>query len=127
MADLAADTEAALEAALAAFDGIGGIRVIHEADLVRTIAPGRPYGFLNGVMALDLDPARVAERVADMDREYRDQGLPLTWWITPHSRPASVADLLAATGLQPEEDEAGMAIDLAAWIEPAIAPELSVD
>ena len=127
MADLAAETEAALEAALGAFNGIGDIERIHEPDLVRTIAPGRPYGFLNGVMALNLDPARVGERVADMDREYRDRGLPLTWWITPHSRPSDVADRLASTGLAPEEDEAGMAIELASWTEPAVPPELSID
>jgi len=127
MVDLAAGTEAALEAALCAFDGIGGIRVIHDSDLVRTIAPGRPYGFLNGVMALDLDPARVGEPVADMDREYRDRDLPLTWWITPRSRPTDVADRLASAGLTPEEDEAGMVIDLATWTEPTIPSELSIE
>jgi GNAT superfamily N-acetyltransferase len=127
MADLAAETEAALEAALCAFEGIGGIQVIREPDLLRTIAPGRPYGFLNGVMALDLDPTLIAERVVDMDREYRDRGLPLTWWITPRSRPTDVADRLASVGLTPEEDEAGMAIDLAGWTEPAIPSGLSIE
>jgi GNAT superfamily N-acetyltransferase len=127
MAVHAADTEAALEAALCAFDGIGGIEVITEPDLVRTIAPGRPYGFLNGVMALDLDPAGVAGRVADMDREYRDRGLPLTWWITPRSRPTNVAERLAAVGLALEEDEAGMVIDLTGWTEPALTPGVSVE
>jgi GNAT superfamily N-acetyltransferase len=127
MADLAAETEAALEAALGAFDGIGGIELIHERDCVRTIAYGRPYGFLNGVMALNLDPARVAERVADMDREYRDRGLPLTWWITPRSRPTDVADRLAWAGLTPEEDESGMAIELADWREPVIPTGLSIE
>jgi GNAT superfamily N-acetyltransferase len=127
MADLAAETEAALEAALCAFDGIVGIRVVREPDLVRTIAPGRPYGFLNGVMALDLDPALVADRVAGVDREYRDQGLPLTWWITPRSRPTDIADRLAALGLAPEEDEAGMAIDLAGWSEPDLPPGVSIE
>jgi GNAT superfamily N-acetyltransferase len=127
MADLAAETEAALEAALCAFDGIGGIQVIREPDLVRTIAPGKPYGFLNGAMALDLEPARVEERVSDMDRAYRDRGLPLTWWITPHSRPADVANRLESAGLTPEEDEAGMAIDLVGWTEPDLPAGLSIE
>jgi GNAT superfamily N-acetyltransferase len=89
---------------------------------VRTIAPGRPYGFLNGVVSLDLDPATAAERVAQVEAMYQDLGLPLTWWITPRSRPADIAERLATLGMHAQEDEAGMAIDLAQRTEPSAVP-----
>ena len=42
----------------------------------------------------------------------------MTWWVGPTSRPADVADRLRALGLQEEEDEFGMILDLGAGAPP---------
>lgn len=107
-------TQAALFAALGAFGGIDGIERIDEGDLVRTIAPGRPYAFLNAAFDLRIADDRLADRVGMLVARYRAVGLPLNWWVTELSSPG-LLERLVALGLEVVEEEPGMAIGLDPW------------
>src|SRR5262245_64361160 len=107
-------TQAALFAALAAFAGTDGVERIDEGDLVRTFARGVPYGFLNHVFDLRIEPDRLADRVAEVAGRYRAGGLPSNWWVTELSAPG-LLDQLQGLGFAVVEEEPGMVIDLDPW------------
>lgn len=111
-------TEAALFAALGAFADVPGFRVVDEGDLLRTEARGMPYAFLNGVMRIDLSARGASERIGAIDAAYASLGLPVSWWLTPGSRPADLVRLLVAAGKAPADVDEGMAIDLDPWPAP---------
>ena len=111
----APETDDVLVAAMSAFGDVDGVEVIDEGDLVRTMAHGRPFAFLNGVLRLALERDGLEERVSDVDARYRDAGLPLTWWTGPSSRPRGLGALLTGMGMQAVEDDEGMSIDLEPW------------
>jgi hypothetical protein len=112
-----AEMERVLTAALTALGDVPWIRIVDEGDLIRCIAPGRPYQFLNGIVRLDLDPMSVEARVEAVSAEYRALGLPGTWWVTPASRPSDLPQRLTALGFERGEDDAAMVIELDPWPE----------
>jgi ribosomal protein S18 acetylase RimI-like enzyme len=110
-------TEAAHAAAMTAFRDVAGVSIEDEGDLLRTVARGRPFSFLNAVLRLDLDPEHVPERVAQIEAAYRSLGLYPEWWVTMGSRPMGLRVHFAGLGLSVGEDDQGMAIDLDPWPE----------
>ena len=91
----------------------------HRADEdLLAIRSGRPYGSMNHVFRLRLRPDGLEDRVASAISTFAPDSLPVTWWVGPTSEPADVADRLRILGLQEEEDEFGMILDLSAGPPP---------
>jgi GNAT superfamily N-acetyltransferase len=67
-----------------------------------------PINFFSGVAISDLSEADVGP-VLDTLR-----GRPFRWWISPSTRPANLAAILAGHGLRHTYDAAGMVVDLEA-------------
>lgn len=85
----------------------------HRADEdLLSIRSGQPYGSMNHVFRLRLRPDGLEDRVASTVAAFAPDSLPVTWWVGPNSEPADVAERLLALGLQEEEDEFGMILDL---------------
>ncbi len=107
------EAEAALDAVLPIFARIPGAAVVDEGDLW-VVASGRADAALNHVAGSNLEPGRVAGRVAEVRHALDAAGsLPATWWITSTTRPSDLAARLEAAGLRPEEPEFGMVYRLA--------------
>jgi GNAT superfamily N-acetyltransferase len=117
---------------MSAFGDVDGFEVIDEGDLIRTMAHGRPFAFLNGVLRLALERDGLEDRVSHIEARYRAEGLPLTWWTGPSSRPLGLDALFTGMGLQAVEDDEGMSIDLEPWPDTlatataAVPPKLTI-
>lgn len=67
-----------------------------------------PINFFSGI-AMSVLSAEEVSAVLDTLR-----GRPFRWWISPSTRPSSLAAILASQGLRHTYDAAGMMVDLAA-------------
>ncbi|MFL6246192.1 MAG: GNAT family N-acetyltransferase [Thermoanaerobaculia bacterium] len=67
-----------------------------------------PITFFNGIAMTNITEAHVVS-VIDI---FRAKGCPFRWWLTPSTRPAGLAGLLAANGMRHAYDAPGMAADL---------------
>jgi ribosomal protein S18 acetylase RimI-like enzyme len=95
------------------YAGIPGGSHHADEDLL-WIRSGQPYGSMNHVVRLRMRPDAFADRVAKVTAAFSPDSLPVTWWVGPTSEPADAADRLRALGLQEEEDEFAMVLDLSA-------------
>ncbi len=82
---------------------------------------------LNGVFRAHLAPGEAHSAIERMVRHFEPHDLPFGWWVWPGDRPTALSGALLAHGFGREEDEIGMAVDLAALPRAAPAPpELAV-
>ncbi len=88
-----------------------GCELHEEADLAWFVT-GIPHPLFNGVMATDLPPDRVDERIDDMVAEFRRRRVPLEWTTGSRTRPVDLARHLLAKGFEHTLDVPGMAMDL---------------
>lgn len=94
-----------------------GMRVDDAADAL-AVDSGLASDTFNIVARADFAAARASLRVAEIVDGFA--GRPFAWWVGPEERPV-VAAALGARGLVAVEEEAGMALDLAA-LRPAPPP-----
>ncbi|HET8628898.1 MAG TPA: GNAT family N-acetyltransferase [Thermomicrobiales bacterium] len=100
--------------------GPGG-EVQELPDATRTVS-GIPHGMFNVVMGARFAPGDADERIAATLDYYRGLGLPLSWLVSPSTRPADLGARLVAHGLRHLFDDPWMALDLAALHEDQPAP-----
>jgi GNAT superfamily N-acetyltransferase len=84
---------------------------------------GVPYFLLNGVKRARLTEANADAVIAEMGNYFQAHALPMSWMITPDSRPADLGARLEANGMAHGAGMPGMALDLALLTEPAPTPE----
>lgn len=73
---------------------------------------GVPLYIFNGVGQSLLEPALLPAAIARIQAHFQQRSLPFHWTIGPSSQPTDVGSILEAHGLEYEEDEPGMAVDL---------------
>jgi GNAT superfamily N-acetyltransferase len=73
---------------------------------------GVPLYIFNGVGQSLVEPARLPTAIARIQAHFRQRSLPFHWTIGPSSQPTNIGSILEAHGLEYEEDEPGMAVDL---------------
>lgn len=76
----------------------------------------------NGVLRTDFAPDLADERIATLVMDFRERGLPFTWYVGPGRRPADLGARLLSHGLTHEVEEPGMAADLHALNESQLTP-----
>jgi GNAT superfamily N-acetyltransferase len=123
---LAPLADAVLAAAATAFADVPGVEVVDEGDLVRSFAPGRPYGFCNSIARVRIADRSFVDRVAAVEAPYRPAGLPTSWWVSDETSPVDAGARLAAAGLADGGSEAVMATELHEPIEHPEADDVSV-
>jgi GNAT superfamily N-acetyltransferase len=106
------ESEAVLAAAMAAFADVPGVDVIDEPDALRSVAPGRPWPFLNTIARIRLAGDFEAERLVELERPYLEAELPVMWSMTDLTSPVDLDDRLARRGLAQGDWDATMMIDL---------------
>lgn len=77
-------------------------------------ASGGGFGRANSVATLGGPPADIDGALAEIERRYRDVGLPSLIQVTDAAVPADLAHQLIARGYAPDEPNATLRLDLAA-------------
>ncbi|MCB9703529.1 MAG: GNAT family N-acetyltransferase [Myxococcales bacterium] len=112
---------------------VPGMVVIDRPDLWQLVTPSFRNGGLNEVAFAQLDEAGADAAIDAAIDEYRRRGIRFRWAVIPGSRPADLADRLAARGLE-RVDARGMtrpttpaiaAPPAAAGIEVTLAQDLA--
>jgi len=80
-----------------------------------------PINFFSGVAMCDLSEAEVP-RVLDAFRSR-----PFRWWISPSTRPANLASILAGQGLHHTYDAPGMMLDLRTALDSTVPHGLTIE
>lgn len=117
MNELRNESEAVLAAAVGAFADVPGVEVIDDADGRRSIAPGRPWPFLNAIARVRLADETFEQHVATLELPYRRADLPVIWSMTAQSRPVDLDDRLARLGHTKGDWDATMMIAIDPWPE----------
>ena len=77
-----------------------------------SILTGIPEASLNVVMRTQLRGSELKEQIHASLAPFREQRLPMLWWVFPRSRPHNLSVHLEAADLYLRDDEPGMAVDL---------------
>ena len=88
-----------------------GMRVIDEVDLV-LVDSGLACDTFNFVCRARLDPDHALERAHQAVAHFARVRRPFSWWVGPADKPDNLGNLLIAAGLQRDETELAMAVDL---------------
>jgi ribosomal protein S18 acetylase RimI-like enzyme len=92
---------------------------------------GLPLANFNGATQTAFTEATADDRIETVLRRFRDERIPMVWWVGPTATPADLADRLVAHGLVREEAAPGMAVSLDGWSPPVprdgITTELVAD
>jgi GNAT superfamily N-acetyltransferase len=75
------------------------------------LVSGIPHPGFNGVFRTQLVPGDIEARISETLAHFKARHLPMTWWISPSTRPANLGKHLEAHGLT-HTVEPGMAVDL---------------
>jgi hypothetical protein len=97
-----------------------------DPDLLWRIAPSLPHPPFNTATRARFSPETVAARLDAILGVYRQNGLPLVWWVNPSSEPADLRERLDAYGLVNEGAVPGMAADLTSLPQPASPAGLAI-
>ena len=92
---------------------------IHREPDRRWYRTGRDSFLLNGVLGARFPAEEVGERIEVTLEPFR--GLPMVWVTGPATAPPDLGERLVARGFA-EEEQSGMAVDLAALPDPADLP-----
>lgn len=98
----------------------------HERDGLLFFFSGRPVFFGNGVIRCQLAEEEAGGQIAALCAEARRRQVPLTWLLSPSSRPADLEQRLLAQGCRLDEEVPGMAIELGRPL-PSTAPAVPED
>ena len=79
---------------------------------------GLPLANFNGATRARFTEATADDRIETVLRRFRDEKIPMVWWVGPTATPADLADRLVAHGLAREEAAPGMAVSLDGWSPP---------
>jgi predicted GNAT family acetyltransferase len=82
-----------------------------------------PFPLFNAVMETHIAPDQVEERIDDVMNQARRRSVPLIWFITSTTQPASVAAHLDARGFFAAGEAIGMAADLHTLNENSLEPD----
>lgn len=91
------------------FARVPGARACGGPD-VRWIASGTPV--MNRVWGARFAAGDAARRVDEVLDVFRARGVPVTWLVAPHDRPAELARLLSRAGCVRQEPARAMSLDL---------------
>jgi len=80
------------------------------------LVSGIPHPGFNGVFRTQLVSGDIEARISETLTHFKARQLPMTWWISPSTRPANLGKHLEAHGLT-HTVELGMAVDLLALNE----------
>ena len=90
---------------------------LHETDDLLRILTEVPFPIFNGVLFARLGPQDVDEGIDKVLAPFKEQNLPMAWWIGPSTEPADLGARLQAKGFAHAGDPTGMAADLASLAE----------
>ena len=85
----------------------------HDASDLAWFRTGWPAAALNRVTWTRFDRLDAPRRIAALQDDFADRGLPFRWFVTDDSEPEDLADLLQAAGFR----RAGTAVPMAANLE----------
>ncbi|GCE15720.1 GNAT family N-acetyltransferase [Tengunoibacter tsumagoiensis] len=91
--------------------GLSGAQVYQEPGLV-WFETGVPNNLFNGVLQTSLPTDTAPEAIKRVLEHFQVRQLPFHWHIGPASQTAELRALLAAQGIEHDEDEPGMGLDL---------------
>ena len=113
--------ERALVGALSAFGELTGGSIVQDDEATR-ISSGTGFAAFNHVIGVHLRTADPDRRIAGILVGFASPAVALTWWVGPNDVPADLADRLARLGLEPDEPEFAMVLDLASTLPPMDGP-----
>jgi len=94
---------------------------LHDDPEVMWLVSDIPHPGFNGVFRTQLAPGDIDARIGETLAHFKSRQLPMTWWISPSTRPANLGNHLGACGLT-HTAEPGMAVDLLALNEDVPQP-----
>ena len=96
--------------------GFPRVQVTRNAMALRTFSEV-PFPLFNSVLGARLSEAAVDATVMGLLAPYVDQGVPMTWWTGPSTRPVDLPKVLERNGLVPVASSPCMSLDLRAWVD----------
>jgi GNAT superfamily N-acetyltransferase len=108
--------ESISRACFRSFSVLPNATLIDDGELFG-VANDIPLPFFNGIALTRVQDEAAVARTIDA---FRAQGRPFRWWITPSTRPSSLAEVLQAHGMRHAFDSAGMTADLTSLPDPSI-------
>lgn len=108
---IASVIEANINAYLLSFARIPGSHLRQDSQCA-WVDSGIADSTFNSVVLARFSPESVAAEIETILAHFRARSLPFTWHIGPGSGPPDLGDRLLAHGLNHDEDEPGMAVDL---------------
>lgn len=109
---IAGSIEANLNAYLLSYGSLPGGSVHDSSDVVWADS-GVPVTTFNSAVQASLTPETADAAIESVIAHFRERSLPFTWHVGPSSTPADLTARLLAAGLSHDEDEPGMAIEIA--------------
>jgi len=88
-----------------------GGEIIEGGD-VTLCSTGLAFRSINCAVEIDLAPATVDRRIAEVGEWFGERGIPWRWLVGPTSRPLDLGERLLRAGYELVSDSPGMALDL---------------
>jgi GNAT superfamily N-acetyltransferase len=85
---------------------------VHEEAELTWLYTGTPLSYYNGVVRTCITTSDPDETIAAMLTYFQTRQQPMSWWVSPSTRPGDLAQRLQAHGLALRWRDVGMAIDL---------------
>lgn len=88
--------------------------ILHDEPGILWFETGLALDAYNGVLQTSLSREALPEAISRVLTHFQARNLPFHWQPRPSSQPENIGDLLRAHGIEHDEDEPGMGIDLLA-------------
>lgn len=124
-ATIATVIEANLNAYPLSFGSLPGATV-HRDSALAWVDAGVPTTECNAVVLARFEPEHVDAQIESVLDHFRRQSRPFAWHVGPTSQPADLGRSLLAHGLSYNEDEPGMAIEIATMRDEAPPADLTI-
>jgi GNAT superfamily N-acetyltransferase len=102
--------------------------VLHDAPESAWVEAQWADATFNAIVRARFQPAQIDRQIDATLDHFRRRAVPVVWHVGPSSEPATLGDALLRHGLTFEEEEPGMALDIAQMSNAsATPPELTIE
>jgi ribosomal protein S18 acetylase RimI-like enzyme len=102
--------------------------LLHDDDESQWVEAQVAGATFNSIVYARFRPEHLDRQIEMVLEHFREQAVPVVWHVGPRSEPAELGAALLRHGLRFDEEEPGMALDIAAMNSAIVAPpELTIE